>query len=477
MSMVVACGRGFTVIVNHNAEVLSFGNNDTGQLGLGHRISQQVPVHVGGSEVFGEDVLDVAVGMGHTGCLTQSGGVWMWGYGKKGQLGIGNFRTYERPVSIVKELHGNVPAIMLACGSTHTLILTEDCLVWSFGNGKSGRLGHGNQTQESVCVPTPVGMQMGISMEPIRIAMVAAGESHSVALGVCGEVLCWGLAQDGRLGVWDFDDTNFCSWSGVPTHVRKRDERAAFSGHVPVMIAAGNKHTIILTNTSRPWVFGDGSGGQLGIGGAFKEPRSVYLPMELPHESDFANSPVISVNCGPEQTYFLTADGRCWMNGSNIFGSFEHSEQPEFDMMLPRQIPTCVDAEHFAGNRVIFVGGGEGHLAAVDCYGTLFTWGKKTRCLLCFDDSDEDGATTVDEVHFPGGTGHLVDKHTVLQFPMELYLQKDARVGNYLPRALAFAMGTHQRLGGATEDDVGCVYVLIPCEMIERMVKAHFLVQ
>ena len=41
-------------------------------------------------------------------------------------------------------LHGGQPAVMVSCGVSHTVVLTEAGCVWTSGNGQYGKLGHGN---------------------------------------------------------------------------------------------------------------------------------------------------------------------------------------------------------------------------------------------------------------------------------------------------------------------------------------------
>ncbi len=39
----------------------------------------------------------------------------------------------------------------VSCGSSHTLVLSKDgLLVWSFGSGEGGKLGHGDTTRQVI---------------------------------------------------------------------------------------------------------------------------------------------------------------------------------------------------------------------------------------------------------------------------------------------------------------------------------------
>lgn len=74
----------------------------------------------------------------------------------------------------------------VAAGEAHTLALTCDGEVYSWGRGTFGRLGTGREADEHV--PTAVG---GGRQRP-RFAAVAAGAYHSLALDDEGSLWSWG---------------------------------------------------------------------------------------------------------------------------------------------------------------------------------------------------------------------------------------------------------------------------------------------
>ena len=81
LAMAVACGEGFTSIVTEQRDAWAFGASQWGQLGLGSKAHQLLPVHVGGREVFaGEPLVMVAAGYNHTAGVTKDGALWNWGF-------------------------------------------------------------------------------------------------------------------------------------------------------------------------------------------------------------------------------------------------------------------------------------------------------------------------------------------------------------------------------------------------------------
>jgi alpha-tubulin suppressor-like RCC1 family protein len=63
----------------------------------------------------------------------------------------------------------------VACGSWHTLVMTADGGVWSCGWGHLGRLGLGDECEQSTFKRIDAHHFAGSS-----VRMVAAGEAHSV---------------------------------------------------------------------------------------------------------------------------------------------------------------------------------------------------------------------------------------------------------------------------------------------------------
>jgi len=65
--------------------------------------------------------------------------VFMWGRGEDGQLGLGDTSDQDEP-TYVDALRG-VGVRQIACGSGHTVVLTTDGEVFTWGRGDDGRLG------------------------------------------------------------------------------------------------------------------------------------------------------------------------------------------------------------------------------------------------------------------------------------------------------------------------------------------------
>ncbi|KAM9836166.1 alsin [Aulostomus maculatus] len=98
--------------------------------------------------------------------------VWSWGHGDQGQLGHGDDVPRSQP-QCIKSLN-NKEVVRVAAGARHSLAVTAQSQVYSWGSNSSGQLGH----MES---PSTVPRLAKLS-EGIRVWDVSAGERHSLLL-------------------------------------------------------------------------------------------------------------------------------------------------------------------------------------------------------------------------------------------------------------------------------------------------------
>ena len=101
----IACGGLHTVILRDNNDILVFGYNDDGQLGLGHYDNQNTPQTL----MQGIAIRQIACGCNHTIILQDNNDVLVFGCNKTGQLGLGHNDDQNKPVTLmqnVKQIEG-----------------------------------------------------------------------------------------------------------------------------------------------------------------------------------------------------------------------------------------------------------------------------------------------------------------------------------------------------------------------------------
>eukprot|EP01134_Creolimax_fragrantissima_P000182 CFRG0182T1 len=149
----------------------------------------------------------------------------------------------------------------IACGLGHVLLLTDAGEVLALGSNRYGQVGLGYVSSE-VSLPTTIP-----ALEGMKMIAIAAGSWHSMALSTEGDVYTWGNASDGQLGrgadetacpgCIDFADE-------VPVTVCNDEIGPIGNNVVATKISAGRKHSVVVDSRGRAWGFGNNKYGQLG---------------------------------------------------------------------------------------------------------------------------------------------------------------------------------------------------------------------
>lgn len=200
-----SCGDVHTVVLTKKGEVYSFGGGSFGQLGLG-AVSKMpldsdsypfMPTPTRIESLNGIDIVDISCGDSHTMAIDKEGKLYSWGAAACGQLGIDNLATlpkdgegnpYEADPKLVTFFE-NMKVIQVSCGESHTLVLIEGGIVFSFGNSNSGQLGFIEKKDKSQKINKPLENSILLgkprlitSLIGLNIVKVTSGGSHNICI-------------------------------------------------------------------------------------------------------------------------------------------------------------------------------------------------------------------------------------------------------------------------------------------------------
>jgi len=145
----------------------------------------------------------IACGYSHFVILSDTGALYSFGNGSRGQLGCEDRVvlcdvTYPERILFFDDLPSVVTDVV--CGGWHTLALTSDGDVYSWGWNENGGLGHAKNTEGTV-VATPFPIDIGSAQDPV--ISIAAGSRHSLLLLKSGKIFSFGYNKYGQLGLGD----------------------------------------------------------------------------------------------------------------------------------------------------------------------------------------------------------------------------------------------------------------------------------
>ena len=204
----VSAGWNYALALADDGRVLSWGfDPGPGTLGQGPAgphvaATPAYVVRADGTPLTG--IVQISAGYNFCLALAADGTVWAWGSNAEGQLGRGTVGTSSAVAAQVQAAGGgNLSRIaMVAAGGWHALALDLDGRVLAWGTSSSGELGDGAgaPVSNATGVPHVTVSESGDVAGFTDIVSIAAGYSDSYALGKDGRVLSWGRNFHGALG-------------------------------------------------------------------------------------------------------------------------------------------------------------------------------------------------------------------------------------------------------------------------------------
>ncbi|KAG6765382.1 hypothetical protein POTOM_029421 [Populus tomentosa] len=177
------------------------------------------------SSLLGIRIEGVAAGLWHTVCVSADGDLYTFGGNQFGQLGTGGDQAETLPRLLEAPSLENIHAKTISCGARHSTVISEDGKVFCWGWNKYGQVLMLNPNQSSNLRAS------GMTLECIHFC-----SHHYVPMFMSANLRTYDFVIVKQLGLGDVIDRN------VPSQV-------TIDGCVPKNVACGWWHTLLLAES------------------------------------------------------------------------------------------------------------------------------------------------------------------------------------------------------------------------------------
>ncbi|XP_062616739.1 uncharacterized protein LOC134278436 [Saccostrea cucullata] len=239
----IQAGHCHSLALTEGGTVYAFGCGFFGQLGLGHNRKSPVPVKV---NTLHEKIAIVGTRYFHNVAVSLSNKVYTWGchpynlrfvaHAARKARQAGKFMGDPVDQFLLPEVvdtsyvHGRITKV--AVGSSHSLLMTLDGDVYSWGRNAEGQIG--NNTKHEMKHPNII-----TQINDRRMAHLASGGEFNVTMDSEGLVWVWGKNDFGQLGLDKLDSPTAVKQSRVHTHHRHRETVTSVTEILVPNICAG----------------------------------------------------------------------------------------------------------------------------------------------------------------------------------------------------------------------------------------------
>lgn len=190
-------GAGRTMLISDIGQVYAFGKDSFGDSEYVVDGSRTATTPQLVDSLKGIFAVQAVIGNFFTAVLSREGRVYTFSWGSEATLGHQTEPHDQEPHLLKGDLE-NVPVVQIAAGYCYLLALTcqpSGMSVYSVGCGLGGKLGHGSRTDEKY--PRKIEQFKHLKLEPV---VIAAGAWHAAVVGKDGRVCTWGWGRYGCLG-------------------------------------------------------------------------------------------------------------------------------------------------------------------------------------------------------------------------------------------------------------------------------------
>ncbi|CDW80694.1 hect e3 ubiquitin ligase [Stylonychia lemnae] len=281
-----------------DGQIYIWGSNQDSQLGIESQSEQQsrfildpYNLQIGGSL----KIAKLVCGAGHTLILTINHQIFSWGCNLLGQLGLGDTQPRNRPTEITALKNDRV-IVDIASGAGHCMILDSFGVVYSWGASADFQTGHyvepaqEGDTKQFIISPKRLDI---LCQKSIQVLKISCGIKHTALINSRSELICFGSNEFGQCG----------------------------DGRQLESIECGGAHTLVKSMTQEIFSFGLNDKGQLGLG----IPNTIVtVPQKI---KNFTSFNIVRMSCADESTCALTSNGDVFVWGRNKDNLFALGEK------------------------------------------------------------------------------------------------------------------------------------------------------
>jgi alpha-tubulin suppressor-like RCC1 family protein len=192
--------------------------------------------------------------------LTSAGKIFAWGDNTDGKLGDDTTTNRNTPTNITSRFglrEDEIVQSISGSGLFHSVALTNQSRVFTFGSNTNGQLGNGSSS--TTISKTPIDITSIFSLSAGEtILELNTGWRHSIIRTSLGRIMSWGRNSDGQLG--NGNTTNQF------TPINIDDQFVLQNGETIKSISLGYNHSFAITSVGRLFGWGINSSNQLGDG-------------------------------------------------------------------------------------------------------------------------------------------------------------------------------------------------------------------
>ncbi|KAH6619299.1 regulator of chromosome condensation 1/beta-lactamase-inhibitor protein II, partial [Chaetomium sp. MPI-SDFR-AT-0129] len=306
--------------------------------------------------------------------------VLVFGNGDAGELGLGpKVQEAARPrlnPFLDPENPAALHVVQIACGGMHTVALTRDNEIVTWGVNDNCALGRnmvwegglrdidGDPEEEGELNPleaTPTPIPADSFPPETKFVQVSAGDSCSFALTDTGDVYGWGTFKnaEGKEKFGYDEHRRAIQMQAAPTQIHKLRNIT--------QLACGANHALALDANGIVWTWGCTEQNQLGRRTSGRHATDPLTPGAV----NIRDIKVMA--CGDYHCLAVDKKGQVWAWGLNSFGEAGYAKAAgSDDVILP--FPMRIPGLRRKG--VVCLAGGAHHSAAVTADGKCFVWGR-----------------------------------------------------------------------------------------------------